>query len=279
MTQFIYRGLVLACIFVVSVFFFPTAINATPIGIGPAKALVKFTLINNTGDKVTDYHIQIVNEGGIGNRQVSIIPPFTNLDQNEVSDDKTTLDIGLSGGMIQNKGKVMFGINLNSEKNEVKIKQSFFTKDGKRVPNKDAFVPVPGFEVQNDPEYTIFNDFDVAIEIRGLQFLVNSPELDFFTLDPGGMGGFAPPVANFILNAHSSMTFTVSGNLDAGRFLYAQGQFFDVGTGEMIGSFIQGHQQATPEPATMLLLGTGLAGVAIKMSKRLKTRKGAQGSQ
>ena len=37
--------------------------------------------------------------------------------------------------------------------------------------------------------------------------------------------------------------------------------------------------QGVPEPATVILFGTGLAGVAIKTRKRLKRRKIGQGSQ
>jgi len=41
----------------------------------------------------------------------------------------------------------------------------------------------------------------------------------------------------------------------------------------------QGKTTSTPEPITMLLLGTGLAGVAIKTRKRLKSRKSSKGRQ
>lgn len=58
---------------------------------------------------------------------------------------------------------------------------------------------------------------------------------------------------------------------------------FDIGinpgeTMEIAGQIGRAQQQPIPEPTTMLLLGTGLAGVAVKMRKKLKSRKSGQGS-
>src|SRR5688572_15945266 len=59
---------------------------------------------------------------------------------------------------------------------------------------------------------------------------------------------------------------------------------FDIGinpgeTMEIAGQIGGAQQQPIPEPTTMFLLGTGLAGVAVKMRKKLKSRKSGQGSQ
>jgi hypothetical protein len=53
----------------------------------------------------------------------------------------------------------------------------------------------------------------------------------------------------------------------------------DPGQTVAITGTIASAEQQIPEPTTMLLLGTGLAGVAMKMRKRLKSRKSRQESQ
>lgn len=82
--------------------------------------------------------------------------------------------------------------------------------------------------------------------VGGVRITFNNPTQNFTFSNANGSGSFSVELANLFVQSGDS------GNLTAGLF----------------GN--QNPAAAVPEPATMLLLGTGLAGVAARIRKRRK---------
>lgn len=165
--------------------------------------------------------------------------------------------------------KETVAVTLMNFKNEVSIVNVFWTDaQGNPIGNADA----AGFQVGKDPEYTIFNDLDEPFGVRNLQFLVNVPEIPMRNLIPGSTPGFGDVLPDFILEPHSSRTFNIAGNLDPGKFLYAQGELFDITSSfditpsQATTPFIHGHQEPIPLPAAAWM-GLSLLGGAAGFNK------------
>ena len=85
------------------------------------------------------------------------------------------------------------------------------------------------------------------------------------TTDHGGVNiHFASPTQNFTFsNASGSGTFSLT----------VADLFVETGRSANITAGIRGSQSPIPEPTTLLLLGTGLTGVATKLRQRARARK------
>jgi hypothetical protein len=78
---------------------------------------------------------------------------------------------------------------------------------------------------------------------------------------------------NINFNNNSPVVFTFNNGTTSGTFSVAVADLFvESGNQANVTAGTTGQQTAIPEPATLLLLGTGLTGVAAKLRKRRKER-------
>ncbi len=226
-----------------------------------ARALAGWNLQNNTGAEATDFHLEIVSvpdpNGNVEPLTVSGLISGGNLHIPTLpvpGEGTGKLTIDFAGGKVADGDSEFLGVSLKQKTNTIRISSAYWTPAGAGAGD----VPIPGFLVENDPEYTIFNDFDTAIGIRGLQFLLNAPEMPIDSLLSGSMLGFVPMLADdIVLQPHSYMLLHVPGDLDPGNFLYARGTIFDANFTSETGAFVHGHQAPVPEPTSFAIFGFG----------------------
>jgi len=139
-----------------------------------------------------------------------------------------------------------------------------FTALGSNIITVFFYVPGTSTPALTSGFGAVFTDVDLA----------NTTTLRFFDFNNNSLGVFSVPTANNGLSflgasfgsAIVRSVIITSGNVRLGRN-DQNGNTIDV---VAMDDFIYGEPQPTPEPTTMILLGTGLAGVAAAVRKRRK---------
>lgn len=249
-----FAGLLLAVVFGVSI--------AT---VGRAESLITLFTPNNTDAPVNDFHMQVKNTG-VGNVNfidgtygIQFVMKTNKIAAANITGDGTpTLALDLNVNVADGESLV---VNLRFAQSTGELIENYYwTINGTRVPkNQNGNAPTPGFKLEGNQQYTLFNDFDVPLGIHGLQFLLNAPELSFGQLDqidPSTQlpGPWSDPVSDFVLQPGGSQLFNF-GTLAPGTFFFAKGAVFDDQFQVPYSEFIHGVR--VPEPGNLVLLGIG----------------------
>jgi len=147
--------------------------------------------------------------------------------------------------------------------------QRLFTSVGSNILDVTFFVPGTSTPAFVSGFGSVFTDVDLA----------NVTSLQFFDIDNNSLGTFFAPTAN---NGMSFLGVFFNGGEQVGRVRIINGNSAlgpnDGGPVDVVvmDDFIYGEPnavQAVPEPTTMLLLSTGLAGIAARGLKRRRVRR------